>query len=281
VIGVGAFLAGALSTAALWRGLRGPFTRTEALQRANYRGHRLPVAAGLAVVLGTVVVQAMYALVERIGGIDAAEAARGATVVGGATIGFALIGLFDDLAGDTTVKGFAGHLGALRHGEVTSGLVKLAGGVLFGVLAVPGDLVASLRGGLLVAAAANLANLFDRAPGRVVKVSLLGGVVVVALGGLGWPLTGPLVVLGGGAAMLWPDLREQCMLGDTGANVLGAAVGWGLVLALGSAGEWVALAVMVLLNLASERVSFTRVIDAVAPLRWFDRLGALPERRLR
>jgi hypothetical protein len=39
--------------------------------------------------------------------------------------------------------------------------------------------------------------------------------------------------------------------------------------------------VVVLLNLVSERVSFTRVIDAVAPLRWFDRLGALPERRLR
>jgi UDP-N-acetylmuramyl pentapeptide phosphotransferase/UDP-N-acetylglucosamine-1-phosphate transferase len=71
------------------------------------------------------------------------------------------------------------------------------------------------------------------------------------------------------------------MLGDTGANVLGAAVGWGLVVAVGSAGEWAALVVVVLLNLVSERVSFTRVIDAVAPLRWFDRLGALPERRLR
>jgi hypothetical protein len=115
-------------------------------------------------------------------------------VLGGATIGFALIGLFDDLAGDTAVKGFAGHLGALRRGEVTSGLVKLVGGVLFGVLAVSGDVVDSLRGGLLVAATANLANLFDRAPGRVVKVSLLGGVVVAALGGLGWSLTGPLVV---------------------------------------------------------------------------------------
>ena len=171
MIAFGAFLAGALSTAVLWRGLRGPFARTEALQRANYRGHRLPIAAGLAVVLGTVVVQALYALVERVGGVDAAEATRGATVLGGATIGFALIGLFDDLAGDTAVKGFAGHLGALRHGEVTSGMVKLAGGVLFGVLAVPGDLVDTLRGGLLVAAAANLANLFDRAPGRVVKVS--------------------------------------------------------------------------------------------------------------
>jgi UDP-N-acetylmuramyl pentapeptide phosphotransferase/UDP-N-acetylglucosamine-1-phosphate transferase len=71
------------------------------------------------------------------------------------------------------------------------------------------------------------------------------------------------------------------MLGDTGANVLGAAVGWAFVVALGATGEWVALVVMVLLNLASERVSFSRVIDAVAPLRWFDRLGSLPDRRVR
>ncbi len=281
MIGLVAVAAGAGGTALLWQGLRGPFARTEALQRTNYRGHRLPVAAGLAIALGVVLVQVLFALVERYGGIDGTEAARGATVLGGATIGFALIGLFDDLAGDTTVKGFAGHLGALRHGQVTSGLVKLVWGVLFGVLAVQGDVVDSVRGGLLIAATANVANLFDRAPGRMVKMSLVGGVVAVAFGGLGWALTGPLVVLGAGLAMLWPDLREQCMLGDTGANVLGAAVGWAFVVALGATGEWVALVVMVLLNLASERVSFSRVIDAVAPLRWFDRLGSLPERRVR
>ncbi len=281
MIALGAFAAGAASTALLWQGLRGPFARTEALQRTNYRGHRLPVAAGLAVALGVVVVQVLYALVERFGGVDGVEAGRGATVLGGATVGFALIGLFDDLAGDTTVKGFAGHLGALRHGQVTSGLVKLVWGVLFGVLAVQGGVLDSVRGGLLIAATANVANLFDRAPGRVVKVSLVGGAVALAFGGLGWALTGPLVVLGAGAAMLWPDLRERCMLGDTGANIVGAAVGWAFVVALGAAGEWVVLAVMVLLNLASERISFTRVIDAVAPLRWADRLGTLAERRVR
>jgi hypothetical protein len=88
-----------------------------------------------------------------------------------------------------------------------------------------------------------------------------------------------MLVIGAGAGMLWPDLRERCMLGDTGSNVLGAAVGWGLVIACGRRGEWVALAVVVALNLASEVVSFSRVIDAVTPLRWLDRLGARPERK--
>lgn len=270
--------AGLVATAVVWRGLRGPFARSAALERTNYRGHRLPVAAGLAVVLGVVVVDAAVALTVRWGGVIDDDTARGLSVASGVTLGFALIGLFDDLAGDTSVKGFSGHLRALRRGEVTSGLVKLVWGVLFGVLAVDGALVDSVRGGLLVAAAANLANLFDRAPGRMLKATLLGGAVAVAVGGLGPESSGPLVVLGAGLAMLWPDLRERCMLGDTGANVLGAAVGWSYVLAFGPTGEWVALAVVVGLNLLSERVSFGRIIDRTAPLRWLDRLGTLPER---
>jgi UDP-N-acetylmuramyl pentapeptide phosphotransferase/UDP-N-acetylglucosamine-1-phosphate transferase len=71
-----------------------------------------------------------------------------------------------------------------------------------------------------------------------------------------------------------PDLQEQAMLGDTGANVLGAAVGLAAVVAL-DRGPTVALAVVLLtLNVASEWVSFSAVIDRTGPLRWFDRLGS-------
>jgi hypothetical protein len=181
--------------------------------------------------------------------------------------------------GSVAVKGFRGHLVALAHGQITTGLVKLVFGVAFGLLAADGDLSSSIRGGLLIAASANLGNLFDRAPGRVIKVSLLGAVLVAALGAPGWHLTGPMLVIGAGAGLLWADLRERCMLGDTGANVLGAAVGWGLVLSCSRTGEWVALAAVVALNLASEVVSFSRVIDAVPPLRWLDRWGSRPERK--
>ena len=151
--------------------------------------------------------------------------------------------------------------------------------MLLGFIAVPGTLGDSIRGGILIAASANLGNLFDRAPGRVIKVGLMGGALVAATGLAGWALFGPLVVVGAGAGLLWADLREELMLGDTGANVIGAAVGHGLVLSLGATGEWTALGVVVALNLVSERVSFSRVIDAVPPLRWIDRLGTLPERR--
>lgn len=279
MIAVASFVAGALCSWLLWRALEPQFTGATQLLRQNYRGALVPVAAGVVVVLAVVLVGTVFRLWERYDGIGVGDIERGSTVLFGGTVGFGLIGLLDDLVGGAATKGFAGHLGALRHGRVTTGLVKLVWGVLFGMLAVPGDLGDSIRAGLLIAASANLANLFDRAPGRMVKVCLLGGAVVVLLGAPAWQLTGPLLVLGAGAGMLMPDLRERCMLGDTGANVLGAAVGYGLVISLAPSGQWAALAVVVALNLASEFVSFTRVIDAVAPLRWLDRLGSGPERR--
>lgn len=276
-----AFVAGAVAAALLWRAIAPELTEAEVLQRSNYRGHRLPVGAGVVVVLASVLVVAVYSVLIRFGADAPDEQVRLANLMAlsGTTLGYGLIGLLDDLVGAAATKGFRGHLGALARGRVTTGLVKLVWGVLLGVLAAPGTGWGGLRGGLVIAATANLGNLFDRAPGRTIKVSLLGGVVVVALGGSAGELSAMALVLGAGVGMLVPDLRERCMLGDTGANVLGAAVGFGLVVACGPTGEWVALAVLVALNLASERISFTRVIDAVAPLRWFDRLGALPERR--
>jgi len=235
------------------------------------------------VVLAAVLVGGAYTVVVRWNGISQREAVRGATVAWIGSLGFGFIGLLDDLAGATATKGFAGHLRALRHGTVTTGLVKLVLGGVVGLLAAPvsgsGGFVEMLRGGLLIALGANLANLFDRAPGRVVKFGMLGAVVIAVAGAPGWWLTGPMLVLGAGAGMLVPDLREECMLGDTGANVLGAALGFGLALSLNRTGEWIAVAVLLAMNLASEKVSFTKVIDATPPLRWIDRLGSLPERR--
>ena len=64
------------------------------------------------------------------------------------------------------------------------------------------------------------------------------------------------------------------MLGDAGSNVIGAALGYATVRGISDRWLWLILAVVALANVASELVSFSRVIDAVPPLRWFDRLGA-------
>jgi hypothetical protein len=66
------------------------------------------------------------------------------------------------------------------------------------------------------------------------------------------------------------------MLGDAGANVLGAALGLGVVLACSPGVRTGVLVAVALLNLASEWISFTKVINATPPLRAFDRLGRQP-----
>ena len=63
------------------------------------------------------------------------------------------------------------------------------------------------------------------------------------------------------------------MLGDTGANVIGAVLGLAVVLGSRESIRLTVMLVLLALNVAAELVSFSRVIDAVPPLRWFDRLG--------
>ena len=83
-------------------------------------------------------------------------------------------------------------------------------------------------------------------------------------------------VVGAAAGLLPADLGERLMLGDTGANLLGAVLGLAVVLETSRPVRTVVLIVLIVLNLASERVSFSAVIDRTPGLRQLDRLGRRP-----
>lgn len=191
-----------------------------------------------------------------------------------AGLGAGALGLYDDLAGhrdsERAAKGLRGHAAALRDGQVTAGAVKVLGIGLVGCAAAAAlprrTPVAVLVGGGVVAGSANLLNLLDLRPGRALKVAALAG---AALGQRG--------VVGASLGLLPGDLREQTMLGDTGANAVGAVLGVGLLRRVPSVkGRLVALGVLAGLTVASERVSFSAVIDRTPALRLVDRLGRLP-----
>jgi UDP-N-acetylmuramyl pentapeptide phosphotransferase/UDP-N-acetylglucosamine-1-phosphate transferase len=63
------------------------------------------------------------------------------------------------------------------------------------------------------------------------------------------------------------------MLGDTGANALGGVLGLGVVVASAPGTRLGVMVALVGLNVAGEVVSFSRIIDAVAPLRALDGAG--------
>jgi len=246
-----------------------------ALERTNFHGRTVTLAGGPALALGATAGAAL--------GADSARASA-AVVTAGLVSG--AVGLYDDVVGNRpeqkAVKGFAGHLGALREGQVTSGLLKIAGVGAAGLAA--SALIGSRRGSLLgrttdvllgagvIAGMANAVNLFDLRPGRAIKAGVAIG-APLALGRGGGVAAG---TLGASAALLPEDLGEEIMLGDAGANALGALLGVALTARTGTFGRLVALAGLAGLTAASEKVSFTRVIEDTPWLRRLDELGRRP-----
>jgi UDP-GlcNAc:undecaprenyl-phosphate GlcNAc-1-phosphate transferase len=276
---VGAFVVGLLAAALLWVLSAGAFG-SPVFQRENFRGRGLPTAVGILVALVVLVTDAVVAVVVAAGVDPDAAAVDGLRLTTFTALGFGLLGLLDDLGGAGESGGFAAHLRALAGGRLTTGAMKLFGGAAVAVVVVatrePDSIGRVLADGALVALAANLGNLFDRAPGRTIKVALVAFVALVVAVGAQPELAGVALAVGAGAGLLTADLGERLMLGDAGANVLGAALGLGVVLTCSPGVRTVVLVVIAALNLASERVSFSRVIAATPPLDAADRWGRLP-----
>jgi UDP-GlcNAc:undecaprenyl-phosphate GlcNAc-1-phosphate transferase len=253
---------------------RRPPGRTGTWSRTNHRGEPVTLLEGPALVAG-----AIAGLVVR-GSVQPAAWRQALAMAAGAA-GAAAFGAYDDLAGSGDRRGFRGHIGALRHGEVTTGAVKLAGiggtGILSSALAggSPADVVINAG---LVAGGANLLNLFDLRPGRAIKVALASGALIAAGGAV---RAGRSAAPAGAAALppvaaalalLPEDLGERAMLGDCGANALGAMLG-AAAAGLPRTARIALLAGIGGLTAASEKVSFTKVIERRPALRWLDMLG--------
>ena len=267
--------AGAARTAYALLNQRAP-GGTKLWSRTNHRGEPVTLLEGPAVAAGAIT-----------GALTAhpaiAVAAAGAAVFGG----------YDDLRGSGDRRGFRGHLSALLEGEVTTGTVKLGGigatGLVSSALAGGSAADVVINAGL-IAGGANLLNLFDLRPGRAIKVTLGSGALIAAAGAAaGGPTVSGSTVSGRAAAaasvaapvgaalaLLPEDLGERAMLGDSGANALGAMLGAAAAISLPRPARIALLAGITGLTAASEKVSFTKVIERTPALRWLDMLGRRP-----
>ncbi|MBD8063608.1 hypothetical protein [Oceanitalea stevensii] len=266
-----AALLGVAATGAVTAAVEGaPPGGPERWQRTNYAGRQVSLLGGLAQAGGT-----SLAL------LGSGRTGAAAAVAAGAA---GALGAVDDLTereADRHVKGLRGHIGALREGQVTTGALKIAGiggGALLAALVLPargtGPLARLVHRGTsaaLIAGTANLLNLFDLRPGRALKVTCVASAATTLAGGPGAPVAA--TALGSAAAGLRDDLSERTMLGDTGANALGATLGTALAAHPSRVLRGGALAAVVGLTLLSERVSFSRVIDQTPALHALDQWG--------
>ena len=261
-------------------------------ERTNFHGVTVSLRGGVAMA-GAAVASAVVASALS----DQPRAALGGVV---ASLGGGVAGYIDDVDqgahdGGKVAKGLKGHLGALAHGQVTTGVIKIAGigASALAASALVGSKATSVSGKaadlalntVLIAGTANLANLLDLRPGRALKATVLVAAPLsyfscAAAKTPASPASAQRLLASGlnAAAItaLVEDLQETTMLGDTGANAAGALLGTSLAandsrkLCLGAA-----LGVVGLI-LASEKVSFSKVIAANPALNWLDQLWRRP-----
>ena len=284
-------------------------------ERTNFHGVTVSLRGGVAMAGASVASAAVASALS-----DQPRAALGGVV---ASLGGGLAGYIDDVDqgahdGGKVAKGLKGHLGAIAHGQVTTGVIKIAGigASALAASALVGSKATSVGGKVadlalntvLIAGTANLANLLDLRPGRALKATVLVAAPLsyFSCAAAKTPASGASVTSATPAAAsakpvspastsgasaqrllasglnaaaitaLVEDLQETTMLGDTGANAAGALLGTSLAandswkLRLGTT-----LGVVGLI-LASEKVSFSKVIAANPALNWLDQLWRRP-----
>jgi UDP-GlcNAc:undecaprenyl-phosphate GlcNAc-1-phosphate transferase len=269
--------------------------------RANYRERLLAFPFGVLIVAAALIALIPLVLLQRLAGAKMfhPEVLPIALYV----LGVATLGLIDDTLGEDSPRnsqasggrgrsvwsgdrppplvrqvrrGWRGHGRAALHGELSTGTLKAAGSLGLALFAMSFEGLSKPRWLLAVGVlvlATNVFNLLDLRPGRAIKAFVLLG-AGLTLGSLDarplWSLglfAAPALVAG-----LY-DLRERAMLGDTGANLLGALAGLWLVLTLSGTGQLIALALLVAITLYGELRSISGFVERTPGLRALDSFG--------
>jgi hypothetical protein len=255
------------------------------LQRENYRGHKLATAGGILSCSPCCVVEAGRALLGARGVGNEPGSPSTAPRCCSPRSRSGCSASSTTCSGGDERRGFKGHVGALFQGRITTGFLKLFGGAGVAVVLVATPGFARGRR-LLVGRRADRARGQPRAtcstarPGRTIKCAL---VAYRAARDRARDESRP----GSRSHRRWArrsrllpdDLGERLMLGDSGANVIGAVLGLGVVLGRGETTRVTALVIVIVLTILAEVVSFSKVIDRVPFLRALDRAGTTPERK--
>lgn len=266
---IGLFILSFVITRVVLPGVVGMITRA-GFVRPNYKGDLIPVGVGLVFFLATLLPAGLVIyyqpLLFRTGGLMYLLA------VGVMT----LLGLTDDIFGSRSASGLKGHFIRLFHGELTTGALKaLTGGLLALVLslAMGGSPVTMLVNTMVMALSINAVNLLDLRPGRAGKGFLLGTMVICAIGWGKPDLIWVILIAGSLISYLPLDLKAGAMMGDTGSNALGAALGVTGALTMPLWPKLYYLLFLILFHLFTEKFSLTKIIEKNRLLSFLDRLG--------
>ncbi|MDO8683884.1 MAG: hypothetical protein Q7N50_10435 [Armatimonadota bacterium] len=240
------------------------------LRKKNFKGDMIPAAYGVQIayfaVLGCAIIRVLDLSPARI-------TMQYAVLIGG----MAAFGFLDDAFGSRETGGFAGHFKKLLlERKLTTGAVKAIGGGALALAlgwsvskAAPDWIINSL----LIALSANALNLVDLRPGRALAVFAIGLLAVTAACGFrlsgAWPLAALILPT---AILAHKDVRGQAMMGDTGSNPLGAALGLTIAIDGPLSVKFTTIGLLIVLHLICERYSLSQIIERNPILRRIDSL---------
>ncbi|MCX6386400.1 MAG: hypothetical protein NTV40_07200 [Solirubrobacterales bacterium] len=256
--------------------LAAPLLRTLAengLVHENYRKAILPFPGGVVIVVAALVTLVPLSLLDELADDDFLSPQL--THITVYVLGMAFLGFLDDMLGGEP-RGWRGHGAAVAGGGISTGALKAIGALGLACFALSNQGLTTTQyicGVALLILTTNLFNLLDLRPGRTGKAFVIVG-AGLTVGSLDlaplWVLgifAGPILVVAVG------DLRERTMLGDTGSNLIGALVGFWLVLTLSPTGQLIALAVVLIITVYGEFRSISALIERTPLLRQLDSLG--------
>jgi UDP-N-acetylmuramyl pentapeptide phosphotransferase/UDP-N-acetylglucosamine-1-phosphate transferase len=254
--------------------------------RPNYRDRALPFPFGVLTLAAALLALIPLVLLQRLASTQVLPPELLPIAV--YALGVLALGLLDDTLGHNDhercegaevrapQRGWRGHGAATLRGELSTGALKAVGSLGLALLAM--SYLGLSNGRWLLAAgvlvlATNAFNLLDLRPGRATKAFVLLGAGLA----IGSADLHPLWELGLFAAPALVagvyDLRERVMLGDTGANLLGALAGLWLVLTLSDTGQLVALALLAFITVYGELRSISIFVERTPGLRRLDSWG--------
>jgi hypothetical protein len=194
---------------------------------------------------------------------------------GVSSIGFA--GLLDDLIGNKQVKGLKNHIVSFFRGELTTGFIKAFIGsavaivISFGVSKNILDFILNI---FIIALFTNTLNLMDLRPGRCIKVFFSTGIIVTIININDIVTLIPLIVMLTTALIyIIYDLKELCMLGDTGSNILGITLGYFSSVGFDMVSKLIIVSILFFINIIAEKFSITKIIMNNRFLSYLDNWG--------
>ncbi len=239
------------------------------LLKKNYQGDYIPVTGGIILIISTIISWYILFLLNLVNAQLLNIYIFIISIIG-------ITGLLDDICGNKHAQGFRGHFKSLINGKLTTGILKVIITILVSMLVlfeleiyILSEII--INAGIIILMT-NLLNLLDLRPARSIKAFICMAILLIIFNLYYAVYFLPFFFT---FTFYLPfELKSKLMLGDSGANLLGTVLGFNTILMIEDFYiKLIILLFLVILNVLSEKYSYSTIIQNNPLLSWIDQLG--------